>query len=201
MKELDTIWNVIHQWEEDSLGNRSGRGHTDGDDDGEFAKEYDDVCHAMAVLTETKEKAEGRFNGWTNHATWKVNLEFFDGHALGGDDGLIDDDRLAEIVKEEREDQEAFCRRHFDNQLDRDTWVYTCVKRWLADYLREMVTTSVSDRLNPEFNEAFKSDPFISIMDGWLHAWLEDVNWMEILDHMLDGDDHFANLFCEGVKS
>lgn len=49
---LETIWNVIHQWEEDCLGNRTGRGHTDGDDDAEYEKEYDDVCHAMARIQE-----------------------------------------------------------------------------------------------------------------------------------------------------
>ena len=64
-----------------------------------------------------------------------------------------------------------------------------------------MVSTSVSDRLNPNFNDAFKNDPFISTIDGWLHSWLEEVNYMEILEHMLDGDDHFSSLFTQEVTA
>ena len=29
-------------------------------------------------------------NGWTNYATWKVNLELFDGYELTEEKGLID---------------------------------------------------------------------------------------------------------------
>jgi hypothetical protein len=192
---LDTVWEVIHQWEEDCLGSRTGRGHTDGENDSEYEQEYDDVCHAMARIREIAGESESDYQGWTSYATWKVALEYFDGHSISGNDGLIDDERLAEIVKEEREDQEAFCRRHFKTKAESETWVMSCVKLWLADYLKESVITSVTDRLNPNFNDAFKDDPFIGIISGWVQSWLDDVSWMEIVENMLEGDQYFADQF------
>lgn len=196
---LDTVWEVIHQWEEDCLGNRTGRGHTEGDDDAEFVGVYDNVCHAMARIKEIAEGAQGKYNGWSNYATWKVNLEFFDGMSLSGNDGWFDPERVEEIVREVREDQEAFCRSHFKSALDVDTWIYGIAKRELADYLKEGVKTAVSDRLNPNFVDGLKDDPFVSIIDGWVNAWLDDVSFLEILEHMLEGDDHFADLFVMEV--
>ena len=30
---------------------------------------------------------EGKYNGWSNYATWRVALEFFDGVSLSGNNG------------------------------------------------------------------------------------------------------------------
>jgi hypothetical protein len=36
-----------------------------------------------------------KFNGWTNYATWRVNLEMFDGY-----EGPLDKDSAKELVEE-----------------------------------------------------------------------------------------------------
>ena len=33
------------------------------------------------------------YNGWTNYATWRINLEMFDGHVDSMDDGEMEDIR------------------------------------------------------------------------------------------------------------
>ena len=141
---------------------------------------------------------EGKYNGWSNYATWRVALDFFDGVSLSGNNGWFAPERVEEIVQEERDDQEAFCRAHFKTKRDSECWLYGIVKRELADYLKDGVKTAVGDRINPNFVEGLKDDPFVATIEGWLMAWLEDVSFLEIVDHMIDGDDHFAGLFDFG---
>ena len=52
-------------------------------------------------------KAGQAYNGWTNYATWRVNLELFDGMTLeemgftpDGDDRYEDEARLEEFLSE-----------------------------------------------------------------------------------------------------
>lgn len=39
------------------------------------------------------------YNGWTNYATWRINLEVIDGWSMDGCEGL-DQSELAEILKD-----------------------------------------------------------------------------------------------------
>ena len=46
---------------------------------------------------------DNRYNGWTNYATWRVNLEMFDGCSAGdimgsGPDGVDRDDDLSALA-------------------------------------------------------------------------------------------------------
>jgi len=41
---------------------------------------------------------DNKYNGWTNYATWRVNLEMFDGNSLGLED--CDPDAFKEIAIE-----------------------------------------------------------------------------------------------------
>lgn len=78
-----------------------------------------------------------KYNGWTNYATWRVNLEIFDGVGANWVDQLPED-------------------------------LYDA-----AQYLKEMA-------------EEFVVGP---IPEGFAHdyalAFLEDVNWREIAQHMI----------------
>jgi hypothetical protein len=81
-------------------------------------------------------------HGWTNYATWRVNLEIFD------------DADKAEL---------------FDLTLD--VWGLSHV---LQRYAEEVVDMSISDPEAP------------SIARDYALAFLSDVNWREIAQHMID---------------
>ena len=49
---LDHIWNVLHSYAEDSLGNRIGQ----DEDSMEYADEWSEICLAMATITEQMEE-------------------------------------------------------------------------------------------------------------------------------------------------
>jgi hypothetical protein len=83
---------------------------------------------------------DAKYNGWTNYATWRVNLEIFDG--FDPFDNFSDDQA---------------------NMMD-----------WLADYLKEYAETLIY--------EAGGGDGNIAV--DYALAFLSDVNWREIAEHM-----------------
>jgi hypothetical protein len=85
--------------------------------------------------------ANDRYNGWSNYATWRVNLEMIDG--MDAEDIGI------------------------DNKFD------------LADYLKEYCT----DILESETQHKGTSVPLAL---SYALAFLSDVNWQEIAEHMLE---------------
>jgi len=80
------------------------------------------------------------YNGWTNYATWRVNLEIFDG----------------------LEQNEMFDLTLPVEQL----------RHVLQDYVNEYVYELCDDRHR--------------LIEGWISAFLSDVNWYEIAEHMLE---------------
>jgi hypothetical protein len=89
----------------------------------------------------TKNDSDNRYNGWTNYATWRVNLEIFDGfdpreHFTAPDEGFD----ASELVD------------------------------YLKDYADDIVTMDNIEGLAVDYARAF----------------LSDVNWYEIAEHMLD---------------
>lgn len=83
-----------------------------------------------------------KHNGWTNYATWRVNLEVFDG---------------------------MDAREHFPVET-RDDDAYSLSKQ-LEDYAIEVVT---------DFGQRE------GLAVDYALAFLSDVNWYEIAEHMLD---------------
>ena len=51
LKAINIIWGVIHEHTENAWGERIGRGYHEKNDD-EYAAEYEEVCEAMAAITE-----------------------------------------------------------------------------------------------------------------------------------------------------
>ena len=83
------------------------------------------------------------YNGWTNYATWRINLEIFDGVTL--------------------EDLNT-------NQTD----PYD-LKDYLQDYAEEMIFSGARpDERRPS-----------NLMEDYARAFLSDVNWYEIAEHMI----------------
>jgi len=81
-----------------------------------------------------------KYNGWTNYATWRVNLEMFDG-------------------------------------VDIREWcdVNTCDAYDLSKQLSDYADDMVSNYGNSE-----------TLAVDYARAFLSDVNWREIAEHMLD---------------
>ena len=79
------------------------------------------------------------YNGWKNYATWRVNLEMFDGLWLPD---------------------------YFEhNELPDD------LADWCKDYVQD-------------FMELYTEGS--QIVAGWANAFLDDVDWQSIADHLLD---------------
>lgn len=82
------------------------------------------------------------YNGWTNYATWRVNLEVFDG---------LEHEEMFNLA------QEAYYLGHD-----------------LKAYAEELIEMSFSDPDAP------------SLAKDYALAFLSDVNWYEIAEHMVD---------------
>ena len=95
--------------------------------------------------------SDTKYNGWTNYATWRVNLEMFDNLSLSDFDGVGD-----------KVDPELIC-------------VYT-----LAEALKERA----------EFYIDCECPKDGSFAKDYALAFLQDVNWNEIAQHLID--DHIA---------
>jgi hypothetical protein len=89
--------------------------------------------------------SEKTYNGWTNYATWRVNLEIFDNTSLEDFDGI--DDKV---------DAELVC-------------AYT-----LAEALKERA----------EYYIECTSEE--GLARDYALAFLSDVNWHEIAEHMIE---------------
>jgi hypothetical protein len=81
------------------------------------------------------------YNGWTNYATWRVNLEMFDG-ASPDDFGLT------------------------RSQMGDDYELSQCLK----DNARDIIENTSTEGIARDYAMAF----------------LDDVNWREIAQHMID---------------
>jgi hypothetical protein len=88
------------------------------------------------------------YNGWSNYATWRINLEIFDGVTL--------------------EDM---------NTVEVDPYQ---LKDYLQEYAEEIVF------LDSHIGGKTPS----SLMEDYARAFLSDVNWYEIAQHMVN--DHIA---------
>ena len=85
-----------------------------------------------------------KYNGWTNYATWRVNIEMFDGVTL--------------------EDLNTVETEPYD------------LKDYLEDYAEEMIFSGV------RFDERRPSN----LMEDYARAFLSDVNWYEIAEHIIE---------------
>ena len=85
-------------------------------------------------------KTDNTYNGWTNYATWRVNLEIFDGTNLEDLTGSTDWDVY-------------------------DLGVY------LSDWAQEII---------------YNDTPDGGLARDYALAFLSDVNWQEIAQHMIN---------------
>ena len=85
------------------------------------------------------------YNGWTNYATWRINLEWFD----GADDVFCDAYKGADVCE-------------------------------FADNIREYVRDALEQQSNGD------------VLLSYALAFLDDVNWQEIAEHLADDNELFT---------
>lgn len=83
------------------------------------------------------------YNGWTNYATWRVNLELFDGMWLPN------------IFEH--------------NEVPKD------LASWCREYAEEYIDETLADNRDATF-----------LIAGWANAFIADVGWQSIADHLLN---------------
>jgi hypothetical protein len=82
------------------------------------------------------------YNGWTNYATWRVNLEVFDGY------------NLADFYPDGIENADAY-----EIGVELSNYVYD-----------ELILTGCDSEY----------------LRGWLSSWLNEVNWTEIAEYLIE---------------
>lgn len=86
-----------------------------------------------------------KYNGWTNYATWRVNLEMFDTACLGDFWGYGDiDPKEVDLLE---------------------------LSETLKEYVQEIID---------------EQSPADGIANAWANAFLADVNWYEIAEHLIE---------------
>lgn len=85
--------------------------------------------------------SDTKYNGWTNYATWRVNLEVFDGLDPEMFDLTLEVDALRHVVQD---------------------WAEECI-----------------------FQHAYDERGRSSLMEDYARAFLQDVNWREIAEHLI----------------
>ena len=117
------------------------------------------------------------YNGWTNHATWKVGLEVFDGWSI---DCTFDSDEWLDVMREELADLNKGHRSEIADDTKALLFKQYMIT-YMADYMREYPTSWVEE----------VSD---ITLQGWLESWLDQVNWRELAKHHLDQDAMFCQM-------
>jgi hypothetical protein len=90
--------------------------------------------------------SDTKYNGWSNYATWRINLEIFDGVNIGD----------------------------FEGADDAEPNIYE-ISLQLKDYAEEVVFQEC------RYDERGQS----SLMEDYARAFLQDVDWYEIADHLV----------------
>jgi len=90
--------------------------------------------------------SDTKYNGWTNYATWRVNLEIFDG-------------------------------------LELDLDVYMGDSKFDASDLMDELQQIAEDAIfqGAQYDERRPSN----LMEDYARAFLQDVNWYELAEHMI----------------
>jgi hypothetical protein len=92
-------------------------------------------------MSYTINDSDSRYNGWTNYATWRVNLEVFDG---------------------------------FD------------AREYFTDADDEFDARELADNLKCYADELLTMNGETGLVVDYARAFLSEVNWYEIAEHMLD---------------
>ena len=77
-----------------------------------------------------------KYNGWTNYATWRVNLECFDGMSAEG--GYVDDYYLRSVV---------------EHLINSDSKANSLVRDWASAFISQVNFQEIADTINSQIAE------------------------------------------------
>ena len=97
-----------------------------------------------------------RYNGWTNYATWRVNLE------------LVDDmsEHWQEVIEENFTDDGGYIKNEDDCLYE--------LSNYIEDHVEEVLFAHVEDQTFP-----------YGIIESYARAFMSDVNWYSIAKHQV----------------
>ena len=114
------------------------------------------------------------YNGWANFATWRVNLECFDGWDI--EDNWSHEEFRDEVINPNMKEA---CDK-YDTIEERVAWFKLSMVSFMADYMKTYPDYLLHDGSGAE-----------EIIKGWAQAFLDDVNWREIAETHLENDALF----------
>jgi hypothetical protein len=123
------------------------------------------------------------YNGWTNYATWRVNAECFGDWDIGM---TFSSKEWTEILNDYMEDAITRSGDIVDSEVtneERAFWFRTNMVAYMADYLAELPQSWIEDVKD-------------ITLQGWLEAWLAEVNWREIAEHHLEADGLYMQVLA-----
>lgn len=110
------------------------------------------------------------YNGWANFATWRVNLECFDGWDIAE---TFSQDEWLEILNDAL--KEAIEKT--SDLKERELWFKNDMQSYMAEYMASY----------PEMLLETEPDA-CEVVAGWARAFLDEVNWREIAETHLEND-------------
>lgn len=111
------------------------------------------------------------YNGYTNFATWKVNLEYFDGWLENKEDEEIKEIAALTTLAERNKyvDTEGIDKKWHDDATDAIEF---------CDSLKEEVEEAID---SIDTDRGYIAD----LAKGWALTFLNEVNWVEIADSII----------------
>ena len=119
------------------------------------------------------EQNDTKYNGWTNYETWRVGLECFDGWSIAC---TFSADEWTETMKDQWDDMVSL--PHSWTNFETAEMFKQYMISFMVGYMKELPEMWVDDVEDTTLN-------------GWLHAFLDRVNWREIAEHHLEDDEMF----------
>ena len=90
-------------------------------------------------------KNENKYNGWSNYATWRINLEIFDGYEA------VEDDCINAEMLEEMAEEHIF--QGFDRYADTPPLMQDYARAFIADVNWQ----EIAEHITSEFSEEYKA--------------------------------------------
>lgn len=120
---------------------------------------------------------DNTYNGWTNYATWRVTLECFDGWDISS---TFSADEWQDVMQHEY--NEMISLPHSWTNFEKADMFKASMVSYMVEYMRSLP-------------EMFIEEVQDSMLNGWLHAWLDEVNWREVAEHFLQDDELYNQAF------
>lgn len=94
-------------------------------------------------ITQLEKQVDEEHNGWSNYATWRVNLEMFDGINFVRDD--VWGDTVADFAQQLQGDAETRIDEEFDDESRNNSYANSYSHAFIADVNWYEIAESIND--------------------------------------------------------